>query len=60
MTRNKNSIVNDIHVNAVLNQIFDRLIDSKDILDENGNLLINHDRWEMIAAFKQSIGLSNH
>lgn len=59
MTRNKKSIVNDVYVNAVLNQILDRLIDSKEILGGDGSLLNDHERWKMIAAFKQSIGLSN-
>jgi hypothetical protein len=57
--KTKKSIVEDVRVNAVLNQILDRLIDGKEILDEDGSLLTDHERWKTIVAFKQSIGLSN-
>lgn len=60
MIRNKHSVINDVHVNAVLNKIFDRIIDNKDLIDERGNLLTDQKRREMIAVFKRSIGLSNY
>lgn len=60
MIRNRKSVINDVHVNAVLNKIFDRILDNKDLLDEHGNLLTDPEKCEMIAVFKRSIGLSNH
>ena len=57
MTKNKKSIVNDVHVNAVLSKIFDRIIDNKEITDDDGNTLNDNKRRETINAFKQSIGI---
>lgn len=55
MNKNKHSIVHDVHVNAVLNQITDRLFDTKVLVDDQGRSLSDKARREIILAFKQSV-----
>jgi len=56
MTRR--SIVDDVHVNAVLSKILDRIFDSKEITDDDGNTLDDNLRRETINGFKESIGIN--
>jgi hypothetical protein len=58
MARKKNTIVADVHVNAVLINILDRIFDNKEITDDEGNTLDNNERRESIDAFKETIGIN--
>ena len=54
MKKNKKSIINDVHVNAVFSKIFDRIMENKELIDDEGNTLNDNDRRKIIDVFKQS------
>lgn len=57
MKNNRNSITNDIHVNLVCNDILDRIFETKELVDDDGQTLPENERKELIAIFKSSIGI---
>lgn len=57
MNRKRNTIVADVHVNAVLSKILDRILDNKEFIDDEGNTIDNNSRRETINDFKESIGI---
>lgn len=57
MKDNRNSIANDIYVNLVYNNILDRIFESKEFVDDDGQTFSENERNEMITVFKQSTGM---
>ena len=57
MKDNRNSIANDIYVNLVYNDILNRIFETKELVDDEGQTLPEDERNELITIFKQSVGI---
>lgn len=57
MKDTRSSITNDIHVNLVFNEILDRIFETKELVDDDGEMIPKGERNELITIFKQSIGI---
>ncbi|MGZ0080031.1 hypothetical protein [Methylomonas sp. YC3] len=57
MKDNRNSIANDIYVNLVYNDILNRIFETKELVDDEGQTLPENEKQELITVFKQSIGI---
>lgn len=56
-TKNNSNTLSDIYVNTTLNEIFKRIIDNKEIIDDNGNTVNAHEKLNIINTFKNSINI---